>query len=344
MLPLITVVIPVYNREKLLFRCVESVLAQDYTHYEIIIVDDGSSDNSYAVAQDYASRYENIQAITQKNSGVSVARNRGIELSNGEYIIFVDSDDTIDAKMLSTYVHELEIADYDLVVCGFKNIDIEEKKCFYEVPFCNINSIEIFWKSFYSLLKNHILRSPCNKLYKTKIIKENCLVFNPSFQIAEDALFNTEYYKYLKNVSVLTTPLYKVLVHDDTGRLSQKYHTNFINAQSLLYPEYVKLLKLNNSYYGKNKKYLAYEYSNTLWYGMEREYKTNKNLIMPGNIPEEMWELLRLHGKLNLPYRLFYTYLKRKDEKSMTRLIKLPVSLRKIANIPFRLLCKTAYR
>ena len=344
MSPLITVVIPVYNREKLLSRCVESVLAQDYTHYEIIIIDDGSSDSSFSVAQNYASRYENIQAITQKNSGVSIARNKGIELSKGDYIIFVDSDDTIDEKMLSTYISELEISDYDLVVCGFKNISFDESNCFYEVPFQNISSIDVFWKSFYSLLKNHILRSPCNKLYKTKIIKDNGLSFNPDFQIAEDALFNTEYYNHMKTVSVITTPLYKVLVHDDTGRLSQKYHTNFINAQSLLYPEYVKLLKDNNSYFGKNMKYLAYEYSNTLWYGMEREFKSNGILIMPESIPEEMWKLLKLQGSTSVPYRIFYNCLKTRNEKSLVTILKLPVSLRKFANIRFRLLCKFVYK
>ena len=113
----ITVIIPIYNAEKYLERCVNSVLAQTQTDLEIILIDDGSSDNSPMICDSYASKNDNVSVIHQKNAGVSAARNVGIETATGKYIGFVDSDDWIEPKMFERLLSEAERTESDVVMC-----------------------------------------------------------------------------------------------------------------------------------------------------------------------------------------------------------------------------------
>ena len=104
MKPLLTVVIPVYNVEKYLKRCIESILIQEWKNYDILLVDDGSTDNSPQICDDYAKAYEFISVIHKKNGGLSAARNTGISHAEGEYVYFPDSDDWIDLTMIAELV------------------------------------------------------------------------------------------------------------------------------------------------------------------------------------------------------------------------------------------------
>ena len=118
--PLVSIVIPVYNAENGLEKCLKSVLSQNYENFEVILVDDGSHDSSPDICEKYKSQNpERIILIRQKNSGPSVARNKGIELSQGKYIAFVDSDDTIASDMISTMVEKAEEKDAEMVICAY---------------------------------------------------------------------------------------------------------------------------------------------------------------------------------------------------------------------------------
>ena len=118
---LISIIIPAYNIENYIVRCLDSLLNQTYKNLEVIVVDDGSSDNTGKIIDDYASKYENIKVIHKKNAGVSAARNSGIDVANGDYIGFVDGDDTVDKEMFEVLIDNA--IKYDAI----KYMDVLEK-------------------------------------------------------------------------------------------------------------------------------------------------------------------------------------------------------------------------
>ncbi len=126
--PLITVIVPVYNVEAYLPRCVESIIKQTYHNIEIILVDDGSTDNSGSLCDEFAKKDKRILVIHQKNAGISAARNSALDLAKGEYIAFIDSDDYISEHMISTLYEKLEQTKADMAICNYhKWLENEEK-------------------------------------------------------------------------------------------------------------------------------------------------------------------------------------------------------------------------
>ena len=127
---LISIIVPIYNKEKYISKCLDSILQQDYYNFEIIIIDDGSTDNSSHIVKDYCSKNKNIKYYFQTNQGVSAARNKGLDLVSGEYIIFIDADDYISKKFISNFVLKKSIND-DIVIAGlskyfYNNIFLEK--------------------------------------------------------------------------------------------------------------------------------------------------------------------------------------------------------------------------
>ena len=116
---LVSIIVPVYNVEQYLRRCIESILSQTYHNFELILVDDGSTDSSGAICDEYALADERIHVIHKPNGGVSSARNAGIDTAKGEYILFVDSDDRVEPQHISNMIPS---ADEDLVRAGFKRM------------------------------------------------------------------------------------------------------------------------------------------------------------------------------------------------------------------------------
>lgn len=276
--PLITVGIPVYNRELLITKCIQSVLNQTYSNFEIILVDDGSTDNSLEICKSFESSDDRIRIISQKNSGVSTARNQVIKNAKGDYICFIDSDDFVESDLLQTYVTELEKQDYDLIICGFKNSTADGTLVYYELSDFDLTDINEFWKQFGYLLARNLLRSPVNKLYKTSILKENNLLFDISTQIAEDAIFNADYYNYIKSISIVNKPLYNVLLHNSENRLSNKIHKSFFESQYKLFTKYVVLLKSKNCFEGNNREVLDFQFANLIAKGMKDICLSEKKL------------------------------------------------------------------
>ena len=118
----ISIVVPIYNVEKYVKKCIESLIKQTYKNIEIILVDDGSTDSSAEIIDEYANKDSRIIAIHQKNKGVSSARNTGLKAARGEYIGFVDPDDYVDCQMYEVMVNKLQASLADLVVCGYSKI------------------------------------------------------------------------------------------------------------------------------------------------------------------------------------------------------------------------------
>lgn len=188
---LISVIIPVYNTEKYIKRCIESVLIQSYHKIEIIIVNDGSEDKSLEICEYFSKKDERIRIISQKNSGVSKARNIGIENAHGRYVCFIDADDYVSEDYISFLYDKILRFDADLATCSWsmerkkgewKDSLSKEEKC--------LNRTEGLINLF---KKNGIKSGPVCKLYRTDILKKYHIKFNESIKMAEDKLFCYDY-------------------------------------------------------------------------------------------------------------------------------------------------------
>lgn len=205
MLPLISVVIPVYNIEKYIAGCLESVISQSYENLEIICVDDGSSDQSGKICEEYALKDSRIKVIHQKNCGQSAARNTGIQNSSGEYLSFIDGDDKIKQ---GTYKKVIDVFNKDVDVVWF-GMDIiyeaheeyrQSDADYYGLKFTGKQQItdELLWQSDCSV---------CNKIFKSKHIKDNNIYFLEG-HLYEDALFYWQIFSIIKNAYYINDKLY----------------------------------------------------------------------------------------------------------------------------------------
>ena len=218
---LVSVIIPLYNREKLIERCIKSIQKQTYKNLEIIIIDDNSTDSSYDVAKKIAEKDFRIKVYKNHSKGVSYARNLGIEKATGEFIQFIDSDDYIEENMIFELLQNIEKYKADIVYCKF---NITHKK----INNFNLLSNEFFEKYFYIFMENCLFQGPCNKLYVSKIIKNNNITFPTDIEKLEDSMFNAKYFKFVKCVSYVDKDLY---VYENTqNSLSKKIKKNEITS------------------------------------------------------------------------------------------------------------------
>lgn len=187
--PYVSIIVPVYNVENSLSRCIDSILGQTYPHFELILVNDGSKDGSGAICDEYAAKDDRIKVIHIPNGGVSNARNTGLDAATGEYVIFVDSDDWV----LPEHIAQLmPCGDEDWVCCG---IQFYKNGNSVRSQFCPANTIHrTQWVSdFAQFWSIYGVNSPCRCIYKTSIIREHHLHFDKALSIAEDELFNLNY-------------------------------------------------------------------------------------------------------------------------------------------------------
>ena len=202
--PKVSIIIPVFNNEKFLTRCLDSIIAQSYDDWECILVDDGSSDNSGMICEDYAKKDNRLRVIHQKNAGVSIARNVGLDASYGEWICFVDSDDWIDNNLISELLSCAEKNDAEVVVSGNKRVDYEKiLKPFGLNPtpsarsssFCPPEGMLTMPEDF-----EVYLQGPCSKLFKRTVLDKHNIRFPENISLAEDLLFTFKVFFSTKKV------------------------------------------------------------------------------------------------------------------------------------------------
>ncbi|MCQ9626461.1 glycosyltransferase family 2 protein [Cetobacterium somerae] len=185
--PKVSIVVPIYNGEKYINRCLESILNQSYKDFEVILIDDGSKDSSLKKLCDYEKKDTRIRVFTQKNSGPSAARNRGIKESEGEYLIFIDIDDYV-----SEFYLEKNLLKMDKKTLILSNV--------LEVFTRKTEKREIFDKKSCSLEKIEVLKSiingkaglVCGKLIDLKMLKNKKILFDENIEMCEDQLFFLE--------------------------------------------------------------------------------------------------------------------------------------------------------
>ncbi len=219
---LASVIVPAYNAEKTIGRCIDSLLNQTFENIEIIIVDDGSTDGTELICSSFCD--ERIRFVHQENGGVSSARNRGLEIAEGEYILFCDSDDWVEENFVECLCNEFDNSDIDLVVCGLYLNDIPNKKI------CTKNSdsekIKIIDASgFTELREKDLLAYPVNKAFRKKEIDKNALCFDVNLHECEDLVFNLNYISKMNgSIAVVPDVLYHYEFSGDS--LSTKYHND----------------------------------------------------------------------------------------------------------------------
>lgn len=180
---LISVIIPIYNSAEYLNRCLDSVLSNTYVNLEVICINDGSTDNSVEVLNEYAKHDDRIVIINQENSGVSVARNAGLDYANGDYIAFIDSDDWVHQQYFEIMINQAFINDADCVACG-ANVT---SNC--ETNFPEYGKITAYQNDLETFVKNSVFRNYIwGRIYKYSLI--NGLHFPLDVPLAEDTIFN----------------------------------------------------------------------------------------------------------------------------------------------------------
>ena len=208
MSPTVSIIVPVYNAERTVGRCIESILNQEYTDFELLLVDDGSTDNSGAVCDEYAAKDSRIQVFHKKNSGVSASRNLALDRARGTYLQFLDSDDWITPDATSCLVRTAESGPCDLVISDFYRVvgeRVSQKG--------DIDEDGMMTREDYAA---HMMENPAdfyygvlwNKLYRRSIVETHHLRMNPEINWCEDFMFNLEYIRYAEVFRAIQIPIY----------------------------------------------------------------------------------------------------------------------------------------
>lgn len=227
----VSIILPAYNAADSLDRCIVSLLRQTITNIEIIIVDDGSSDNTFTIASSYAERFPNkVIALTQENQGPSVARNKALDLARGTYIGFIDADDWADTNLFNKLYQTAEKEQADLVVCT--RFDVYDMKTFRSdrrKPAIRYSGLSIFDAPE---LISDTTQFVWDKLFRRDIIEEHHIRFDARFRFTEDVLFLCQYKFFCKSISIIPDAL---CYHFQTARdTTAKYGPTILNVPDVL--------------------------------------------------------------------------------------------------------------
>jgi glycosyltransferase involved in cell wall biosynthesis len=238
--PIISIIIPVYNTDKYLANCINSVLSQSFTDFECILIDDGSSDKSSLICDDYAKKDSRIIVIHKTNGGVSSARNAGLDIAQGEWITFIDSDDWVENKYIEIMYNNAIKFNCDLSSCGLKKFSIKGdlldiNKQYPILFFDKISAKKALFEFKYYGTGTVI------KLVKKQFITYNNIRFDNKLKVCEDGLFWFQVIDKLQKVVYDSTPYYNYIIHDDSLTNSperyENYKSNFTATRKMINTE-----------------------------------------------------------------------------------------------------------
>lgn len=271
---LVSIVIPVYNAEQYLDRCIQSVINQTYKYIEVILINDGSRDNSQLICEKYVKRDNRVQLINIQNRGPSAARNIGINISKGQFIQFIDSDDYLESNMIKVLVEEIK-NNAQWVICGYRSIHdnnyiIDRKPSigyFDNIAFKNEFAV-LYEKLFFQYL--------WNKIYLSDIIKSNNISFNEEVKRGEDIIFNIEYLNYVNNITVIDKILYNYVRLNEQS-LTRSYNKELFNDQKRIFK---KILNSKNIVNKQNKNLIMMIYTQKIIYCISNIFMSKNNLCI----------------------------------------------------------------
>ena len=240
----VSVIIPVYNSEKYILRCIKSILNQTFKNFELICIDDGSKDNSYRIIKELKKIDKRIKLIKQENSGPSKARNNGIKIANGKYIAFIDSDDYIEKDYIENM---LDVAsNSDIVITNYKEKIKDVERDIDIFKFLNEEKIETDSKIIYEVILGgggYVW----GKLFKKEILEKNNIMFDENIDMFEDLLFTLEVFTNSKYISKSNKKKY-IYNKSNCNSITKKYDYNMFFKQALI-QEKLKNIINNSSFF-----------------------------------------------------------------------------------------------
>jgi len=247
-------IIPVYNGEKYIHRCLESVVNQTYKNIEIIIINDGSIDNSQNILDEFANTDQRIKLVHQSNTGVSKARNNGIDLANGDYFQFVDIDDYLELDTVEQLVKNINDYNADIVVFGHNKVgqkhakeNLNKSNQFILHSFTRAEYLDNFFLYYFDQYYFYI----GDKIFSSKIVKEHDIKFHESIGWDEDLIFVCEFLNRCGNVVVNSKPFYNYY-RLNTGSITSKYQPKLFEWKKKSFSVLKSLLIENEVYHKKN--------------------------------------------------------------------------------------------
>lgn len=221
-MPSLSIIVPVYNKEKYVAECLDSILGQTYTDFELILVNDGSTDTSYQKCTEYAAKDNRIILVDQKNAGVSAARNKGLSIAKGTYVGFIDSDDTIAPDMYEMLINNINAVDADISICRlrvvFPNKIVSPVENDGSIVYKHDEALQLFFKEQFDVSAN-------NKIYKAELLK------NIGFKgrIYEDILFVCKAFLAAQTVVFENKVKYNYLVRENSVSMS-KFDSHYMET------------------------------------------------------------------------------------------------------------------
>ena len=275
---LVTIIIPIYNAEKYLSKTLESVLNQTYKNLEIILINDGSTDNSKEICTKFANEDKRIIFIDKENGGPSEARNKGLEISKGEYIAFVDSDDYLELNYIERLLETLKDKGVQCVLCGYNRVYDQKAEKIVREESIYLNKEE-FLSSILTVQGG--LGFTWGKLWKREEIQN--IRFNKDIKIGEDALFCMEACKNIDKVFILNEALYNYKFNPNS--IVRSYDSEYVNrilTSTKKAKEYIeKEYKDNERILKKINNYIAYH---VLLISVNYCFNKKNNLSLVGQI------------------------------------------------------------
>lgn len=280
---LISIIIPIYKAEQYVSKCINSVLAQTYSRWELLLVNDGSPDRCNEICQKYAEKDERIRYFEQQNQGVSVARNLGIENAKGDILIFVDADDWINKEMCQTIVEhwdesiELLLFDYQEVHKNGKHVH----RHFFQQEYINFQSdlrydIDYLMLSVLGFYQDwdkksvHTIAVPWSRAYSQKFICNNNIYFPVGIYMNEDRIFNLRCIDKIKNAIYINSPLYNYCTNDNsvTNTMNKKDAFQLIDNYNKVFKILKEIIKSKKDkrYREAYARYIIVTIGEIIWY------------------------------------------------------------------------------
>lgn len=264
---LVSIIVPVYNAERYLSRCIDSILEQSFTDFELLLINDGSNDNSAGICDEYVAKDSRVLVFHKENGGASAARNYGLDKAVGKYVCFIDADDWVGKdyiKQLLPYEGE------DMVICSIsyegdtnRNLCISDKK----------RNRECIESTLHQMIDHMAVCSPCCKIMRRDIIKKESIRFDVNVSVGEDMLFICDYFSTgLDKIRTISLPLYHYYV-GDSGSLSHRV-VDFETTEYVLECIKERVDKLSKVYNWDSddgyKRHLCTQFNNMMLYAKSR--------------------------------------------------------------------------
>ncbi len=302
----LSIIVPVYNAAQWIRETIESVIAQEYTDWQLILVDDGSSDSSADIIHEYTDLDERVKYFKKPNGGVSSARNFGIEHSVGEYIAFLDSDDIALPRMYSTLIDSLERNNADAWFCAFTRFFKDGRRLTHIEPsfeyLCrDPRDIKYFLRSTVSVTDGDVLTtddihgSCCRNVYRRSIILDSGLRFNEKIRFAEDQIFVMSYLHECRSIGYTDEPLLMYRAQTKEWR-----HHGLYDSNMELLDRQLMLIQCNGLYTDRQKRKLAAYCKYAVYMFVINEdlmFRSDADKII-ADYPREFKELLTFRGLL----------------------------------------------